>query len=73
MNILQREISNANHVLVQIPCKPTKKVSKNSEKNISVHLNLPHLYKKFHGQIYLTLAVTKKTNFGVFFVTARVR
>ena len=51
---------------------------------MNVHLSLPHLYTKFHGRILLTLAVTKKTNFGafelllsvrifVFFVTARVR
>jgi hypothetical protein len=77
-------ILNANHVLVQTPCKPTKKVSKNSGKNINVHLSLNYLYTNFHGKIYLTLAVTKKTNFGafeillfvrnfVFFVTARVR
>jgi hypothetical protein len=51
---------------------------------MNVHLILPHLYTKFHCQIHLTLAVTKKTNFGafelllfirnfVFFVTSRVR
>jgi hypothetical protein len=54
---------------------------------MNVHLSLPHIYiyiyTKFHGQIHLTLAVTKKPNFGVFeillfvrilsFLTARVR
>jgi hypothetical protein len=51
---------------------------------MNVHLSLPHLYTKFYDQIHLTLAVTKKTNFGafellpfirnfVFFVTAKVR
>jgi hypothetical protein len=51
---------------------------------MNVHLNLPQLYTKFHGQIHLTLAVTKKTKFltnsnssnalkCAFFVTARVR
>ena len=51
---------------------------------MNVHLSLPHLYTKFHGQIHLTLAVTKKkkilTNNNssnapkfVFFVIARVR
>jgi hypothetical protein len=30
--ISKGSISNANHVLVQTPCKPTKKVPKNSEK-----------------------------------------
>jgi hypothetical protein len=30
---------------------------------MNVHLRLPHLYTKFHGQIHLTLAVTKKTKF----------
>jgi hypothetical protein len=45
-------------------CKPRanllKKVLKKSEKNMNVHLSLPHLYTKFHGQIHLTLAVTKR-------------
>jgi hypothetical protein len=27
---------------------------------MNVHLSLPQLYTKFHGQIHLTLAVTKK-------------
>jgi hypothetical protein len=51
---------------------------------MNVHLSLTYLYSKFHGQIHLTLAVTKKTHFSafelllfvkifVFFVTARVR
>jgi hypothetical protein len=51
---------------------------------MNVHLSLPYIYTKFYGQIHLTLAVTKKTNFGafelllfvrnfVFFVTGRVR
>jgi hypothetical protein len=31
---------------------------------MNVYLSLPHLYTKFHGQIHLTLAVTKKPNFG---------
>lgn len=56
---LDGNISNANHVLVQITCKPTKKVSKIS-KNMNVNLSLPHLYTKFHGQIHLTPAVRKK-------------
>jgi hypothetical protein len=45
-------------------CKPRanllKTISKNSEKNMDVHLRLPHLYIKFYGQIHLTLSVTKK-------------
>jgi hypothetical protein len=50
---------------------------------MNIHLSLPHIYTEFYGQILLTLAVTKKTNFGAFellqfvkncfFVTARVR
>jgi hypothetical protein len=51
---------------------------------MNIHLSLTYLYTKFHGQIHLTLTVTKKTNFGVFelllfvrnfifFVAARVR
>ena len=49
---------------------------------MNVFLSLPHIYIKFHGQIRLTLEVTKKTNFltkvivqmqpkFVFFVTSR--
>jgi hypothetical protein len=51
---------------------------------MNVHLSLSHPYTEFHGQIHLTLAVTKKTKIltdsnnsnapkFVFFVTARVR
>jgi hypothetical protein len=51
---------------------------------MNVHLSLPQLYTKFHGQIHLTLAATKKIKFltnnnssntpkFVFFVTVRVR
>ena len=36
-----------------------KKVLKNSEKNMNVHLSLTHLYTKFYAQIYLSLAVKK--------------
>jgi hypothetical protein len=36
-----------------------KKVSKQFEKNMNVHLSLHYLYTKFHGQIDLTLAITK--------------
>jgi hypothetical protein len=77
-------ISNANHVWYKPHANLLKKVSKKILKNMNIHLSLPHLYIKFHGQIHFTLAVTKKTNFGafelllfvrnfVFFVTARVR
>jgi hypothetical protein len=48
---------------VQTLCKPTKNVSKIPGKNMNVHLSLPHPYTKFHGQIHLILAVTKKQNF----------
>jgi hypothetical protein len=40
---------------------------------MNVHLSLSHLYTKFHGQIHLTLSVTKKTNFGVFKILLFVR
>jgi hypothetical protein len=40
---------------------------------MNVHLNLSHLYTKFHGQIHLTLAVTKKTNFDAFELLLFVR
>ena len=30
---------------------------------MNVLLTIPHLYIKVHGQIHLTLEVTKKTNF----------
>jgi hypothetical protein len=33
---------------------------------MNVHLSLTYIYTKFYGQIHLTLAVTKKTNFGAF-------
>ena len=66
-----------NHRAIQL-----KKVSKNSEKILNVHLNLLHIYIKFQGQIRPPLEVTKKTNFltkvtvqmqhrFVFFVTSR--
>ena len=49
-------------------CKPRanllKNISKNSKKIMNVLLSLPHLYIKFHGQIHLTLEVTKKRNLG---------
>jgi hypothetical protein len=32
---------------------------------MNVHLSLPHLYTKFHGQIHLTIAVTKNLSFLV--------
>jgi hypothetical protein len=40
---------------------------------MNVDLSLPRLYTKFHGQIHLTLAVTKKTNFGAFELLLFVR
>ena len=48
--------------LVQTRANLLNKVSKNSEKIMNVLLRLHHLYIKFHGQIRLTLEVTKKTN-----------
>jgi hypothetical protein len=40
---------------------------------MNVHLSLTYLYTKFHGKIHLTLAVTKKTNFGAFEILLFVR
>ena len=33
---------------------------------MNVLLSLPHIYIKFHGQIHLTLKVTKKDKMAVF-------
>jgi hypothetical protein len=68
-------------------CKPhanvLKKFQKNLKQNMNVHLGLPYLYTKFHGQIHLTLAITKRqilVHFDYYclleilsFLTARVR
>jgi hypothetical protein len=57
---IKGNLLNSNHVLVQTIYKYTKKVSKNSKRKHECNLSLPHLYTKFHGQIHLTLAGTKK-------------
>ena len=70
--------------LVQTRANLLKKFQKILKKIMNVLLSLPHLYIKFHGQIHLTLKITKKTNFlttvmvqmhlkFVLFVTSRVR
>ena len=77
-------VSGANQGSCANPCKPTKKVSKNSEKNHECGSQLTSSIYKIYGQIQLILKVTKKTNFlttimvqmhlkFVFFVTSRVR
>jgi len=38
---------------------------------MNVLLSLPHIYIKFHGQIHLTLKVTKKTKWLCFHMVKR--
>ena len=70
--------------LVQTRANLLNKFQKILKKIMNVFLRLRHLYIKFHGQIRLTLEVTKKTNLRciwtiivvrkfIFFVTSRVR
>ena len=74
MDILQREISNANHILVQLPCKPTKKVSKNSEKKHECTSQLTSSIYKISRSNSSYSSSYKKDNAPkfVFFVTVRV-